>query len=91
MNLCKIAELETALKDLLVYNLTPKDESCPSVVVSSNEPDQSMAFHLASENYSEVLKIGKENVWNNLPSSWTTPEDLKTALSSFLANSSLER
>jgi hypothetical protein len=84
MNLCKMSELETALKDLLLYNLTPKDDSVPIV-----EQNQEMAFYLASEDYLEVLKIGKQSIWSTLNSK--NLDEAKKELEQFLLTSSLEK
>jgi len=78
-----MSELETALKDLLLYNLIPKDDSIPIV-----EQTQEMAFHLSSEDYLEVLKIGKE-IWSSLNSK--NLDELKKELEQYLLASSLEK
>ena len=84
MNLCKMSEMETALKDLLLYNLIPKDDSIPIV-----EQKQEMAFQLSSEDYLEVLKIGKVAIWSALNSK--TLDELKNELEQYLLASSLEK
>ena len=84
MNLCKMSEMETALKDLLLYNLIPKDDSIPIV-----EQKQEIAFHLSTEDYLEVLKIGKESIWSALNSK--SLDELKKELEQFLLTSSLEK
>lgn len=78
-----MAELEVALKDLLVYNLAAK-RSDPG------PEEQGPAFDLSRENYLEVIKVSKD-LLSQLPSSWSSSEELKVALSTFLQEASVEK
>ncbi len=84
MNICVMAELQTALKDLLVYNLEVNKSEI-------SKAGQGPAFDLCSENYLEILKFGKENVFEQFPQSWSVTDDLKKALSDLLKSSSVEK
>jgi hypothetical protein len=81
MNLCLAAELEIALKDLLVYNLAGK---------KTIETSEAAAFSLASEDYLKVLKVTKESLFPDLPEI-ANPDDFKSAAKNVVENSSLEK
>ena len=87
MNLCQITEMETALKNLLIYTLSTSVDSA----VTGTGSNQEMASLLSSEDYFQVLKIGSEKIWSQLKPESTNLEDLKTAVNSLLLNSSLEK
>ena len=83
MNLCNMAELEVALKDLLVYNLAAKK-------LDFGEDEHGLAFDLSRGNYLEVIKAGKD-LFSQLPPSWSASEELKIALTDHLKHSALEK
>ena len=87
MNLCQITEMETALKDLLVYNLSAGGAN----TVPESGSNQEMASCLSSEDYIQVLQLGSEKIWSHLKPESSNLEELKAAVKSLLLNSSLEK